>query len=177
MMNEVRDIMVMPNIFSLGLDSQSKDANIYTSFEPYLYGVLGIDQETFMKDKNLRRSYQQKFAMIKSKFQEETASTVTDTYCHNRIKRLAREWQDVIVVATENLADNGEEFIKNTPLDRYILMTDTEKRNIESQLTVAALERIRSIFQKDSKMTNSNELETMLQDTSTSAVDERSHKI
>lgn len=171
--------MVIPNIFSINMEAQSKDANIYTSFEPYLFGVLGVSREDFMKDKNLRRTYQQKFAIIKSKFQAEVGSkrAITDIDCHNRIRSFTREWQDIITIAIENTADNGQEFIRTTPLDRYILMTNDEKRDLESRLNTAAIERVRSMFLGDNGNTSSRELEAMFQNNNSKQSDEKSRKM
>ena len=65
--------MALAEIFSSGLTSiaksTSRDSKIYEAFKPYLSDILGIDLETFLKNKELRRAYQQKYEAIKEKFQ------------------------------------------------------------------------------------------------------------
>ncbi len=170
--------MVIPNIFSIGSENHSRDIKIYKSFEPYLQGILGISQEEFLSDRNLRRTYQQKFTAIKAKFQSEARgkTVISDDECHNKISASAQGWEEFIKTAIDNTSDNGRSFIASTPLDRYILMSSEERNNLENQLNEAALSRLRAIFQKDN-MHNSQELETMLNDKSDDVSDERTHKI
>lgn len=170
--------MIIPNIFSINSIGQSKDVKIYKSFEPYLKGILEISQEEFLRDRNLRHAYQQKFASIKTKFQiEERGRTVlSDDECHRRISRYAQSWQEFINTAISNTLDNGQTFIASTPLDRYILMSNEERYEIENQLNNAAIARLRAILQRDN-IPNSQELNTMLNDDNDKVIEGKAHKM
>lgn len=124
----------------------SRDSKIYEAFKPYLLDMQEITLEQFMSDKELRKSYREKFLTIKSKLQKirKTSNQLSDEQCLIHISKSCREWQDFIITAKENTLDNGESFIKRTPLDSYIIMTPAEKMSLEEQLISAAVERVRT---------------------------------
>lgn len=144
---------MLSSIFSkstiINARSISKDSKIYEAFKPYLFGILGLDLEEFMRNKELRLAYRQKFAIIKSKFQsdENNGKSLTDEDCFRRIFRYSQEWQEFVSTARENTLDAGESFIESVPLDSFILMNYNQKETLEQWLITAAIEKIRAYTQ------------------------------
>lgn len=124
----------------------SRDQKIYEAFSPYLSDIKGISREDFMKNKSMRREYQDKFNNLKSFFQKQRGKKkpLTDEEGFSILARNSRDWQEFISVARENTLDEGKSFIESTPLDVFAGMTTSEKYQLETKLTNAILERIRS---------------------------------
>ena len=150
--------MALANIFSSGLTSiakaTSKDSKIYEAFKPYLSDILGIDLETFLKNKELRRAYHQKYEAIKEKFQAESTSRVPikDETCLTRIVGYSHAWKEIITTAQEYTLDHGTSIIKDTPLDKYILMSNSQKELLEQRLIAAAVEKVKVVSEQQKEL-------------------------
>lgn len=150
--------MALAEIFSSGLTSiaksTSRDSKIYEAFKPYLSDILGIDLETFLKNKELRRAYQQKYETIKEKFQSESTSRtpMKDEECLTRIVGYSGAWKEIITTAQEYTLDHGESIIKDIPLDKYILMSNSQKELLEQRIIVAAVERVKVISEQQAEL-------------------------
>ncbi len=160
--------MALENIFPNTLINTAKvvsrDSKIYEAFKPYLSGILGIELEAYMSNKELRNDYRQKYMVIKNSFQEREKRLLPmkDEECLAKIATSAIEWQEFISTAKENTLDEGESFISSTPLDKYVLMTAREKAALENKLVAAALERVR--FYTEGFGSSNTELNSMLND-------------
>ena len=173
--------MQIGKIFSVNLINDvkvvSKDSKIYEAFKPYLQDVLGTSLDEYMKDKELRREYRQKFAKIKEHFQKSDAKylPIREEECLRRIAKYAKEWSEFILVARESTLDSGKGFIERTPLDKYILMSSRQKDELERQLMSETIKRIRS-YANDSCLSNAQQLNEMLVE-SKPVIQNSSHRI
>ena len=156
----------------------SRDSKIYEAFKPYLLDMQGITLEQFMNDKELRKSYCEKFLAIKAKLQKinKSGNPLSDEKCLMHISKSCREWQDFIITAKENTLDNGESFIQKNPLDSYITMTTAEKLSLEEQLISAAIERVRTFTRDTIPSSDKLELNNMIT-SSNDHVEEKGRKI
>ena len=173
--------MVLEEFFSTNLLNSAKmisrDSKIYEAFKVSLLNINGISLSKFMEDKDLRKQYRQKYGNIKTKFQEQSDSkkSISDEDCLRKIALCSKEWEEFISTAKENTIDAGESFIRNIPLERFVVMTPQEKRDLENQLVNAAIQRVRN-YTRELDKTSSGELELMLSPVSEEKED-ISHKI
>lgn len=159
--------MVLEEIFSTNLLNSAKlisrDSKIYEAFKSSLLNVHGITLSKFMKDKDLKKQYRQKYGDIKAKFQAQSGSkkTISDDDCLRKIALGSKEWEEFVSTAKENTSDAGESFIRNIPLERFVVMTPQEKYELENKLVNAAIERVRN-YTRELDQKRSRELELML---------------
>ena len=159
--------------------SISMDSKIYEAFKPYLFDTKKISLEEFMKDKELRYAYREKYQKVKAKLQKisNTKCTLKDEECFAYIFKSCQEWQEFIETAKDNTLDNGESFIRALPLDRYLMMTNDQKSTLEENLIKSAITRVRTISQAISSQNNNDELNAMLKEKPSQVSKENHQKI
>ena len=173
--------MVLEEFFSTNLLNSAKmisrDSKIYEAFKVSLLNINGISLSKFMEDKDLRKQYRQKYGNIKAKFQAQTDSkkSISDEECLRKIALGSKEWEEFVLTAKENTIDAGESFVRNIPLERFVVMTPQEKHELENQLVNAAIQRVRN-YTRELDKTSSGELELMLSPVS-EVKEDISHKI
>ena len=157
--------MVLQNIFSNNLIINarqiSRDSKIYEAFKPQLYDVLKISFEDYMSDKELRKKYRYKYLAIKSHFQKQNhQQSLSDEDCLIKITEQGQIWKEFVETAVEHTQDNGKQFLEQITMEKFVVMSTDEKKELENNIVKSAIRKIRSISK--SLYSNLNELNQML---------------
>ena len=141
----------------------SRDSKIYEAFKPQLYDILNISLEDYMKDKELRKQYRYKYLAIKTHFQKKNRHhRFSDEDCLIKITEQGHIWKEFVVTAIEHTSDKGRMFLEKVTMEKFVIMSIAEKKEIEDQIVLSAVTKIREL--SNSSETASVELDKMLND-------------
>ena len=111
-----------------------------------------------MSDIQLRTKFRYKYLAIKSHFQKQNhQQSLSDEDCLIKIAEQGQIWKAFVETAVEHTQDNGKQFLEQITMEKFVVMSTDEKKELENNIVKSAIRKIRSI----SNSSDLNELNQM----------------
>lgn len=152
------------------------DYAIYKAFQRDIEDTKKISFHEYIYDEEKKTEYRQKLNYVKRELelQRNRPLTISETVTH--ISKASDEWYDFITTADMIMQNGKQEFARETPLERFCLLSEADRHQLEHKLLDTSLQRIKSNFPQEMKASNQEVIEMLEPDQNSTSIASASKK-